>query len=104
MLRWIFDSETSAYYVGWLLVLLGIALCMVGVVGASLCPYEMIDVDKGAFMRWCGVVWCMVWYGMVWYGTVWYGTVWYSMAQAALAQAGSFVITPQFMLGNITDV
>ena len=58
-------------------------------------------------MVWYGMVWYgMVWYGygIVWYGMVWYGMVWYGMAQAALAQAGSFVLTLQFMLGNLTDV
>ena len=43
-------------------------------------------------------------YIIVYYTILCYGMVWYGMAQTALAQAGSFVLTPQFMLGNITDV
>ena len=31
---------------GWIMVLVGIATSMVGVVGASLCPLKMVDLDK----------------------------------------------------------
>ena len=42
-------NHNSRIYAGWSLVLIGIAVAMLGVVCASLCPLKMVDLDKGPF-------------------------------------------------------